>query len=205
MSQQQPRQDSPARILEAADELLGETGYDGTSIRDVARRAGVNKALVFYYFSTKAELFERVLERYHRDCVATLAEAASGDGDEIERLHSITDAYLDFVTKNQRYARLIQQMVSGGDAEQTLVERNLTPFYDHVTGLLGSLSPAFGPRAARQLYITLSGAVLNYCTYAPALASRWGADPMSSPALEDRRAHVHWVIDTLAGELRPSS
>ena len=48
-------------ILAAADELFGERGYDAVSARDVARAAGVNKALVFYYFGSMEELFARVL------------------------------------------------------------------------------------------------------------------------------------------------
>ena len=52
------------RIRAAADELFCQRGYGAVSVGDIAAQAGVNKALVFYHFESKAQLFERVLERY---------------------------------------------------------------------------------------------------------------------------------------------
>ncbi len=47
-----------AAILSAARTAFGERGYDGTSIRAIARDAGVDPALVHHYFGTKADLFQ---------------------------------------------------------------------------------------------------------------------------------------------------
>ncbi|HEX6673584.1 MAG TPA: TetR family transcriptional regulator [Actinomycetes bacterium] len=49
-------------ILRAATEEFGEHGYDGTSIRNVARRAGVDAALVHHYFGRKQDLFVASLD-----------------------------------------------------------------------------------------------------------------------------------------------
>lgn len=49
--------DSRARILAAAVDDFGEKGYDGSTIRSIAARAGVDSALVHHYFGTKADLF----------------------------------------------------------------------------------------------------------------------------------------------------
>ena len=48
---------APARILEAATGEFAERGYDGARIEAIARRAGVNKALLYYYFPSKGELY----------------------------------------------------------------------------------------------------------------------------------------------------
>jgi len=196
------RGESAARILEAADELLGEVGYEGASMRDVAERAGVNKALVFYYFSSKAELFERVLERYYQAHTEALTKAFEIDGDKQARLHRVVDAYFDFVAANRRYPRLIQQMVAGSDAHNELIQRNLEPLFRQITGLLGSVTPAEGPLSARHFFVTFSGMVINYFTYAPVLGNVWGEDPMGEQALAERRAHLHWMVDALLERLR---
>ena len=66
MTEQKPRRrrgrprggsDSRARILAAAVDDFGEKGYDGSTIRSIAARAGVDSALVHHYFGTKADLF----------------------------------------------------------------------------------------------------------------------------------------------------
>lgn len=49
--------DSRARIIAAAVDDFGDHGYDGSTIRSIAARAGVDSALVHHYFGTKADLF----------------------------------------------------------------------------------------------------------------------------------------------------
>ena len=49
--------DTRGRILGAAREAFGERGYEGTSVRGIAARAGVDAALVHHYFGTKQQLF----------------------------------------------------------------------------------------------------------------------------------------------------
>jgi AcrR family transcriptional regulator len=50
------------RILEAAREEFSERGYEKTSIRGIARSAGVDSALVHHYFGTKEQVFEAAVE-----------------------------------------------------------------------------------------------------------------------------------------------
>jgi AcrR family transcriptional regulator len=52
-----------ARILAAATELFIERGYDGTTMPEVAERAGVGRATVFWHFSDKASLFREAFTR----------------------------------------------------------------------------------------------------------------------------------------------
>jgi AcrR family transcriptional regulator len=51
------------RILDAAEALFAEHGYDGVTLRRIATRAGVDVALANYYFGKKLELFQAVFER----------------------------------------------------------------------------------------------------------------------------------------------
>lgn len=188
-------------ILEAADALIGKAGYDAVSARDIAEAAGVNKALVFYYWGSKAELFDRILERYYQGHREALAEAFASPGSLGERMHHVVDAYLDFIEKNRSYPRLIQQQLTGGGTHRTAVLRHLAPFFEWTTTLLSEIAPAQGPLAARHFYLTISGIVTGYFTYAPALESHWEGDPMSTQALAERRQHVHWLVETLVTAL----
>lgn len=51
-----------AALLDAARELFTERGFDATTVRDIAARAGVNQALLFRYFGSKDALFEAAME-----------------------------------------------------------------------------------------------------------------------------------------------
>jgi len=55
--------DTRVKLLDAAERLFAETGYDGTSLRDIATRAKLHLALSTYHFGTKERLFEEVLQR----------------------------------------------------------------------------------------------------------------------------------------------
>lgn len=80
----------PAEILEAAFAVFAEAGYEGTTIADVGKRAGVSPALVVHYFGTKAELFGAVIqERFGNFVAAEEALLASHRGTHRELLHRL--------------------------------------------------------------------------------------------------------------------
>ncbi|MET1072052.1 MAG: TetR family transcriptional regulator [Umezawaea sp.] len=54
--------ESKQRVLDAARTLFGQRGYDGTTVRAVATEAGVDSAMVFYFFKNKQGLFSAALE-----------------------------------------------------------------------------------------------------------------------------------------------
>lgn len=196
--------DRASRILEAADELFAERGFDAVSVNDVAVLAGVNKALIFYYFGSKEGLFAHVIEPYYKAHREVLEEAFAGSGSVSERLHRTIDGYLDFIDRHRRYARLVQGQIAASPGERLdPLRRSLEPLFAWTQEALAEVAPAEGPRAARHLYVTFSGAVINYFTYAPVLAAVWGADPLSREAVAERRAHLHWLVDALLGALGP--
>lgn len=194
--------DRRALILEAADELFGDRGFDGVSMRDVAQHAGVNKALVFYYFGSKDQLFEQVLDRYyaaHADALS--ATALDPEAPLRERLHALVSEYLDFLEGHERYARMVQQQLTGHGGDLTFIERSLTALYRSVEATLGDVTPKEGPLAARHFFVTFSAAVINYFTYAPVLREVWEEDPRSAEAMAERRAHLHWLVDAIVAGL----
>jgi AcrR family transcriptional regulator len=82
------REESRARIMDAALELFGRDGYDGTSVRAIARRAGVSVGLLYTHFESKDELLRALFEASMADVRASFAQAEAGAsaGERIERL-----------------------------------------------------------------------------------------------------------------------
>ena len=58
----EPEQTTEEKILEAASEVFTEKGFSGTRTRDIAEHAGINLALLNYYFRSKEKLFEQVMK-----------------------------------------------------------------------------------------------------------------------------------------------
>ena len=55
---------SDLKILKAAEEIFAEEGFDGARVDDIAKRAGVNKALIYYYFKSKEQIMEEISKRH---------------------------------------------------------------------------------------------------------------------------------------------
>lgn len=61
---QKSRTESRQRILETAQAVFAEKGFDGARVDEIAQRAGVNKALIYYYFKSKDELLQEILRTF---------------------------------------------------------------------------------------------------------------------------------------------
>ena len=90
--------DARTKILETATRLFATHGYDSTSLSHVARAASVSKALIFWHFETKENLFQAVLSRTIEPYSIDIDDL---DGlSEPEQLRRLIDLYYEFVTEN---------------------------------------------------------------------------------------------------------
>ena len=110
---------SRAAILDAAERLFAERGYDATSLTEVGAAAGVSRGTPGYFFGSKAELYRAVLERAFaevREAVrAGRARAlASSQAPEAILAGAVSD-YFDFLAARPNFIRLIErEALSGG-------------------------------------------------------------------------------------------
>lgn len=178
-----------------------EGGLSRLSASAIATRAGVNKALVFYYFESVSELVNEVLARYYDRHRVALEEAFDTEGTVRERLVSFVERYFDWMTDNRAYARIIQEHVARGGEHAALVSAHTRGLVEVTEARMAKLLPAEGPLSTKHFYLSLSAATINYFTYAPVIADRWGGDPFSDHALAERREHLRWIIEAWADKL----
>ena len=109
---------SRAAILDAAEQLFAEHGYDATSLTQVGAAAGVSRGTPGYFFRSKAELYQAVLDRSFaevREAVrAGRARAlASNESAETILAGAVTD-YFDFLAARPNFVRLIEREALSG-------------------------------------------------------------------------------------------
>src|ERR1051325_3766138 len=88
-------------ILDAAETLFAERGYEETSLADVGERAGVSRGTPGYFFGSKAELHRAVREGKER-------ALASGESPDVILAGAVAD-YADFVAARPNFVRLIER------------------------------------------------------------------------------------------------
>src|SRR5207244_11892222 len=101
------------RIIAAAREEFSRRGFDGARVDQIARKAGVNKQLLFYYFHSKRGLFNAVLALG----AAQLEHALAGlplvgnppEPDPLSRIRTALEAQFDFLAEHPELVALLTQ------------------------------------------------------------------------------------------------
>src|SRR6266576_2464962 len=104
--------DRALRIIAAARHEFASAGFAGARLDRIARRAGVNKQLVFYYYHSKRGLFQAVLSRGAREleqALATVALAAGSAAGPLERLRAALEAQFEFLARHPDLVTLLTQ------------------------------------------------------------------------------------------------
>ena len=106
--QQARSRDRFEKILDHADIMIGEGGYDGLKMNDLARRAEVNIASIYQYFPNSAAIARSLIERYLETYRTQLQKHLEGIGrqDTLSLLSTILDHYFLFFQRNPNFARL---------------------------------------------------------------------------------------------------
>lgn len=188
--------DTRERILETADILFAEVGYDAATTREIAERSGVNKALIHYHFGSKEALLEIILERYYRQLTEVLGDAIQNGGNFHERTRRLIDAYTDFLDEHRNFTRTVLREASGGRHVER-VRGFMVPIFRMGTDFVHEEFPhtRSGDLAAEQLLVSFYGMIISYFTYRDVLGFLTGRDPMSKKELERRKKHLYRMLD----------
>ena len=109
---------SRAAILDAAEQLFADQGYDATSLNQVGTSAGVSRGTPGYFFGSKAELYQAVLDRSFAEVRDAVREGraralASNESSEAILAGAVSD-YFDFLAARPNFVRLIEREALSG-------------------------------------------------------------------------------------------
>ncbi len=107
--------DTEDRIFDAALQVFARKGHDGARMQEIADRAGINRALLNYYFRTKQQLYEAVFEHLFDQYIRSFQTVIDPERPFAESLHRFIGHYIDYVRDHQDMARLmINDNLAGG-------------------------------------------------------------------------------------------
>ncbi|WP_028933344.1 TetR/AcrR family transcriptional regulator [Pseudonocardia spinosispora] len=158
-----------AAILNAALDAFGTKGFNGASMRDVARGADTSLSNLYNYFPSKSRLLAEVLRRANEELHSRLRHAVDEAGDDASsRMREAVRAYVAFVVEHQ-VAMLVStsevRYLAGPDRDVLVRERDATQriFEDIVTQgtASGEFRTPYAADSARAILSTL-GAVASW-------------------------------------------
>jgi len=150
--------DRKAEIRRSAAEVFAEQGFDGASIRDVAKAAGMSLAGLYYYYRGKEEILFDIQHTAFTTLLDAHAEALAGVKEPENKLARVIDAHLAFFAANIAEMKVMSresEALEGEFAEKVGEQRRR--YVRLVRGILDELA---GARAVRDVPTPLAGFLL---------------------------------------------
>ncbi len=185
---------SRAAILDAAEKLFAEQGFDATSLNQVGAAAGVSRGTPGYFFGSKAELYQAVLERAFsevRDYVREGRERAQASNESVETiLAGAVSDYFDFLAARPHFVRLIErEALSGGPQHDEL--GHLSAGQEALAAISAELGLDDSPSGeAAQLLLSIIALCWFPLIHTRTVAQAVGVSLDDAEALERRKRHV---------------
>jgi TetR/AcrR family transcriptional regulator len=156
------------KLLDAAIEAFAENGFNGTSTRDIAERAGVHHPLITYHFKNKDLLWRAAADRVFRDFRRSLAASLEAHRHESpkKRMASLIRAYVRYAKSQPALHKVMVQEASYPNPRlDWLIETHLQPFFGATFELLEELqaigvAPPGNPRLLFNMIRLSSGGLL---------------------------------------------
>ena len=187
--------DRALRIVAAARDEFARRGFAGARVEQIARRAGVNKQLLFYYYHSKRGLFQAVLAESAGELETALTSLSLPAGGPLERLRLTLQAQFEFLARHPQMVALLGQGSrpgGGGGAAFAPAVNRLVVLLAEGQGL-GQVRDDLDPHLAAAQALILMVGYLSLEAVVAASARPLGAD---EPALRERwrEAAVELVV-----------
>ncbi len=116
--------DKKIQILEVAEKLFSEKGFEGTSIRDISKAAKINIAMVSYYFGSKERLLESLLLYKTSDLKLQIELLLHENLEPLEKVNKLIEIYINRINCNRRIFRVLHFELNSKKREENLAAFN---------------------------------------------------------------------------------
>lgn len=114
------------QIMEAAEVLFAEGGFNGTSVRDIAEKANVNLAMISYYFGSKEKLLEALFAYRGENLKVQMESMLQNDKmSALQKVYFLIDQFVEKIMKQQCFQRIMvreQVLNHNGSLEDVILK-----------------------------------------------------------------------------------
>lgn len=193
------RRDRRQDILQASLHLFAEKGFHGTSMRDIARAAGITEGLIYHYFAGKRDLFRAIIEEYSfLPLLRTLPDLA-GQLDLRGLLLVLARGFFDVLRQNTELARLLLQEI------QVFPEEKEAFFADAVGQSIGELAQILESRMSERARAQVDPQVSSRLFFNALLAFFVEQEILGGKHLlpADENVYIEHLVDMFVKRLGP--
>lgn len=148
-------------ILDTAVRLFSENGFDGVSMRTVAREAGVSKSNIYHHFESKEALYLAIMQSSAESLSEMVENLAEGKGDFEQRLRKFARSHLAHLFENVMTVRLVLREMFSSDSkwQKVMVEQFVGGIFERLISIFengqktGLLRPGVDPGLCAMLIL----------------------------------------------------
>ncbi len=192
-----PRKPTAIRVLDIAEDLFAERGFDATSLGDVADRVGIRQPSLYNHFKNKQELYVAVMERL-LDPFLEMVEGIALEGSGPEKTEKLIEELMSYYGQHPNLLRLIQHAVlSGNEHIDLLTDRWFKPFLEkaQVLGEEREYSAEYAPF----VIMAVNSMMMGFVTLAPMYSGIFAMEPLAPDNLQKQIQVLKAFSSTLRG------
>jgi AcrR family transcriptional regulator len=202
--------DTASRIIKVATDFFARKGYHGTSIRDVAKAAGISVATLYYYAQNKDDLYRQVFQRQYREESELIGSILQNADENVVRdpaalrslLYQLMDALIDRSARNPDIVRLwTLRWLEKPEKTEDIEAEYSVPLYRMVEHLLsqareaGVIQP--GLPDLRLISYSFTWLHYGYFGFGRLTFSAQGHSPLQTEQVEQFRLFLHEFVDRM--------
>ena len=176
-------------LLEEAERLFAEKGFEATRLEDVAAAVGIRRASIVHHFKDKRELYDAVLADVFSAYRDQLAEIFRTPAPLRERIEDAVRAWVEFLHQRPSLAPiLLREIANAGPSGSTAVRAHIQPFWEPIQRFIEDNKAREGRTEVPVDPVYIAGAIAGctvfFVTTIPSVAPELGFDPASRENME---------------------
>lgn len=193
-------------ILQCAEELFLERGFEGTKTTEIAKRAGVNHAMIHYYFRTKQHLFDVVFKKKVELFSNSLANTMRKDLPLFEKLEQAMADHFDFLAANPSLPFFIYSEIVNDDSRKWFfINAVLDNIKETIQQLDIALEEEYAKKTIRSIKATdllMNMVALNVFTFLtyPLLKILNSDDDLQKVVNDRKRNNIEFILNSIKME-----
>lgn len=127
------------QIISTAEKLFARKGFDGTSVRDIAEEAGVNIAMISYYFGSKEKLMQALFKERTTYIKSKVESLLNNDSlTPLEKMYLLADDYILLILQKQHFHKImsVEQMLEQNPAVTEMITGVKRENAEHILKLI---------------------------------------------------------------------
>lgn len=154
------------QILEMAIPLFAKAGFNGVSMRDIAKAVGISAAALYYHFPDKQSLYLQAVAQAFANKDKTLMKVLKADASPKKRLYNFILKFSELISNDKNFLSLLIREIIDGDAKRLkmLADQVFHMQFSLIIDLSKKLAPEFDPHL---LTVSIIGQVIYHIAANP--------------------------------------